>query len=148
MSEFYIALIVGLLLSLAVEEFFGISSGGVIVAGYLAMICDDLLSVGIVLLIALLTYLVVEFVLPRFILLFGKRKFVACILVGLVFKLLADFFVPTLPFATLAFRGIGVITPALIAHTTIKQGVHITIPAVLVVSYLTFGIVQLLMRVI
>lgn len=148
MSEFYIALIVGLLLSLAVEEFFGISSGGVIVAGYLAMVCDDLLSVGIVLLIALLTYLVVEFVLPRFILLFGKRKFVACILVGLVFKLLADFFVPTLPFATLAFRGIGVITPALIAHTTIKQGVHITIPAVLVVSYLTFGIVQLLMRVI
>jgi hypothetical protein len=112
------------------------------------MICDDLLSVGIVLLIALLTYLVVEFVLPRFILLFGKRKFVACILVGLVFKLLADFFVPTLPFATLAFRGIGVITPALIAHTTIKQGVHITIPAVLAVSYLTFGIVQLLMRVI
>ncbi len=90
MSEFYIALIVGLLLSLAVEEFFGISSGGVIVAGYLAMVCDDLLSVGIVLLIALLTYLVVEFVLPRFILLFGKRKFVACILVGLVFKLLAD----------------------------------------------------------
>lgn len=148
MSEFYIALIVGLLLSLAVEEFFGISSGGVIVAGYLAMVCDDLLSVGIVLLIALLTYLVVEFVLPRFILLFGKRKFVACIVVGLVFKLLADFFVPTLPFATLAFRGIGVITPALIAHTTIKQGVHITIPAVLVVSYLTFGIVQLLMRVI
>ena len=146
MSEFYIALIVGLLLSLAVEEFFGISSGGVIVAGYLAMVCDDLLSVGIVLLIALLTYLVVEFVLPRFILLFGK--FVACILVGLVFKLLADFFVPTLPFATLAFRGIGVITPALIAHTTIKQGVHITIPAVLAVSYLTFGIVQLLMRVI
>ncbi len=148
MSEFYIALIVGLLLSLAVEEFFGISSGGVIVAGYLAMVCDDLLSVGSVLLIALLTYLVVEFVLPRFILLFGKRKFVACILVGLVFKLLADFFVPTLPFATLAFRGIGVITPALIAHTTIKQGVHITIPAVLAVSYLTFGIVQLLMRVI
>lgn len=45
-TEFYIALLVGLLLSLAVEEFFGISSGGVIVAGYLSMVCDDLLSIG------------------------------------------------------------------------------------------------------
>lgn len=141
-TEFYLALLVGLLLSLAVEELIGVSSGGVIVAGYLSMICDDLLSIGIVLLIALLTYLIVEFVLPRFMLLFGKRKFVACILVALVFKLLADFFVPVLPFATLAFRGIGVITPGLIAFTTIKQGIHITIPAVLIVTYLTFAIVQ------
>ena len=47
-----------------------------------------------------------------------------------------------LPFATLAFRGIGVITPGLIAFTTIKQGIHITIPAVLIVTYLTFAIVQ------
>lgn len=141
-TEFYLALLVGLLLSLAIEELIGVSSGGVIVAGYLSMICDDLLSLGVVLLIALLTYLIVEFVLPRFMLLFGKRKFVACILVALVFKLLADFFVPALPFATLAFRGIGVITPGLIAHTTIKQGIHITIPAVLVVTYLTFAIVQ------
>lgn len=147
-SEFYIALLVGLLLSLAVEEFFGISSGGVIVAGYLSMVCDDWLSLLVVLLISLLTYLIVEFILPRFILLFGKRKFVACILVALVFKLLADFFVPALPFATLAFRGLGVITPGLIAHTTIKQGVHITIPAVLVVTYLTFFIVQGILMVI
>ena len=144
-TEFDIALLVGLLLSLAVEEFFGISSGGVIVAGYLSMVCDDLLSIGVVLLISLLTYLIVEFVLPRFMLLFGKRKFVACILVALIFKLLSDFLVPTMPFATLAFRGIGVITPGLIAHTTTKQGIHITIPAVIVVTYLTYGIVQGLM---
>lgn len=144
-TEFYIALLVGLLLSLAIEEFIGVSSGGVIVAGYLAMVCDDLLSVGIVILIALLTFLIVEFILPKFVLLFGKRKFVACLLVALVFKVLADFFVPTLPFATMAFRGIGVITPGLIAHTSTKQGIHITIPAVLIASYLTFAIVQGLM---
>ncbi len=146
-TEFYLALLVGLLLSLAVEEFFGIASGGVIVAGYLSMICDDLISVGIVLLIALLTYLIVEFVLPRFMLLFGKRKFVACILVAMVFKLLTDFLIPIMPVETLAFRGIGVITPGLIAFTTTKQGIHITFPAVLVVSYLTFGVVQGLLHI-
>lgn len=144
-TEFYLALLVGLLLSLAIEEFIGVSSGGVVVAGYLAMVCDDLVSVGVVILIALLTFLIVEFVLPKFILLFGKRKFVACILVALVFKMIADFFVPILPFATMAFHGIGVITPGLIAHTATKQGIHITVPAVLVASYLTFAIVQGLM---
>jgi len=45
----------------------------------------------------------------------------------------------------LAFHGIGVITPGLIAHTATKQGLHITIPAVLVAAYLTFAIVQGLM---
>ena len=144
-TEFYIALFVGLILSLAIEEIFGISCGGVIVAGYLAMVCDDLISIGVVLLIALLTFLIVEYVLPRFMLLFGKRKFVACLLIALVFKMISVFFVPTLPYATMAFRGIGVVTPGLIAHTSTKQGVHITLPAVIAATYLTFAIVQGLM---
>lgn len=146
-TEFYLALLVGLLLSIAIEEFIGINCGGVIVAGYLSLLCDDLVSILVVLVIAMLTYLIVEFVLPKFVLLFGKRKFVACLLVGLVFKVAADFLVPVMPFATLAFRGVGVITPGLIANTSAKQGLHITLPAVLVATYLTFGIVQLLMLV-
>ncbi len=144
-TEFYIALLVGLILSLAIEEIFGISCGGVIVAGYLSMVCDDLLSIGVVILISLITFLIVEFILPRFMLLFGKRKFVACLLIALVFKVLSGFFVPALPFVTLAFRGIGVVTPGLIAHTSTKQGIHITIPAVIAATYITFVIVQGLM---
>ncbi|MBQ9532204.1 MAG: poly-gamma-glutamate biosynthesis protein PgsC [Eubacterium sp.] len=147
-TEFYIALLVGLLLSLAIEELFGISCGGVIVAGYLAMVCDDLLSIGVVILISLLTFFIVEYILPRFMLLFGKRKFVACLLFALIFKVISVFFVPTLPFATMAFRGIGVVTPGLIAHTSTKQGIRITIPAVIVATYITFAIVQGLMMLI
>lgn len=144
-TEFYLAVAVGLILSILMEEFLGVSSGGVVAAGYLAMICDDLISMTVVLLVALLTYLVVELVLSRFLLLFGKRKFVACLLVSLIFKVAADLLVPTLPFATLAFRGIGVISPGLIANTSARQGLHITIPAVLAATYATFGIVRLLM---
>ena len=144
-TEFYLAIAVGLIISIAMEEYLGVSSGGIVVAGYLAMICDDLLSMAIVLLIALLTYLVVEMVLSRFLLLFGKRKFVACLLVGLIFKAAADLLVPTLPFATLAFRGVGIISPGLIANTSARQGLHITIPAVLAATYATFGIVRLVM---
>ena len=146
-TEFYLAVAVGLIIGVAMEEYLGVSAGGVVAAGYLAMICDDLLSMAVVLLVSLLTYLVVELVLSRFLLLFGKRKFVACLLVGLIFKVAADLLVPTLPFATLAFRGVGVISPGLIANTSARQGLHITIPAVLAATYATFGIVRLLMLV-
>ena len=104
-----------------------------------------LMSMAIVLLVALATYLVVELILSKFLLLFGKRKFVACLLVSLIFKVAADLLVPMLPVATLAFRGIGLISPGLIANTSARQGLHITIPAVLVATYATFGIVRLLM---
>lgn len=144
-TEFYLAIAVGLIISIAMEEFLGVSAGGVVAAGYLAMICDDLMSMAVVLLVSLATYLVVELVLSRFLLLFGKRKFVACLLVSLVFKVAADLLVPTLPFATLAFRGVGIISPGLIANTSARQGLHITIPAVLAATYATFGIVRLLM---
>ncbi|MDD6022788.1 MAG: poly-gamma-glutamate biosynthesis protein PgsC [Oscillospiraceae bacterium] len=144
-TEFYIALAVGVVLSLLVEEFVGVSCGGIIVPGYLAMICDDVLSMLVVFIIALITYFIVELILPRFVILYGKRRFIACLLVGLILKLVADLCVPVLPFATLAFRGVGVVTTGLIANTSIKQGIHITIPAVLVATYVTFGLVQLLL---
>ena len=127
-TEFYLAIAVGLIISIAMEEFLGV-----------------LMSMAVVLLVSLATYLVVELVLSRFLLLFGKRKFVACLLVSLVFKIAADLLVPTLPFATLAFRGVGIISPGLIANTSARQGLHITIPAVLAATYATFGIVRLLM---
>lgn len=144
-TQFYLAIAVGLVFSLLIEETVGIVCGGAIVSGYLSMVCDDIVTMLVVFLIALLVYFVVEFILPKFVLLFGKRKFIACLLVGLVLKLLADFLVPMMPFATLAFRGTGVIVPGLIANTSAKQGLHITLPAVLVGTYVTYFIVQFIM---
>lgn len=144
-TQFYIAIAVGLVLSLLVEETLGIICGGAVVAGYLAMVCDDPITMVLIFAISLLTYLIVEFVLPRFVILFGKRRFVACLLVGLVLKLTLDLLVPLMPFASLTYRGIGVIVPGLIANTSAKQGVCITVPAVLVATYATFGIVRLIM---
>ncbi len=144
-TEFYLAIVIGIVLSLLVEEFIGITCGGMIVPAYLSLLCDDLLSMIVVFLIAMVVYLIVEFVLPHFVVLFGKRKFISCLFVGLLLKLLADCLVPIMPFATLAFRGVGVITPGLIANTSAKQGVHITVPAVLIATYITYALVQLVM---
>ena len=144
-TQFYLAIAVGLVFSLLVEETIGIICGGAIVSGYLSMVCDDLITMLVVFAITLLVYLIVEFILPKFVILFGKRKFVACILVSLCLKLLADFAVPFLPISTVTFRGAGVIVPGLIANTSAKQGLHITIPAALVGTYVTFALVQLIM---
>ena len=144
-SEFYIALTVGLVVSLLIQELLGVTCGGIIVPGYLAMMCDDWVSMLVLLVISLLVYLIVQFVLPHFIILFGQRRFVACLLVGLILKLACNLMVPVVPYAELAFEGFGVVIPGLIANTCMKQGVHITIPAVIVSTAIVYGITRLLL---
>lgn len=144
-TELYLALIVGMIVSLLIEEFLGVTCGGVIVTGYLSMMCDDVLAMLMVFFVVIATYLIVEFVLPKFVIIFGKRRFVACLAVSAVLKLVSDICVPVLPFVTLGFHSIGLVTPGIIANTSCRQGLHITIPAALVGTYLTFGIVQLIL---
>lgn len=144
-TYFYTALIIGLALSLLLEEFAGITAGGMIVPGYMAMICDDLLQVALIFAVAILVYVIVNFLLPKFVILFGKRKFVVTIIISVVIKLTLELLFPAVfPMSSVAFRGIGVITPALIANCMAKQGFRYTIPATLGVSYATFGLLTLL----
>lgn len=143
-TELYLALFVGLVVSLLIEELLGVTCGGIIVAGYLSMICDDVLAMLVVFFIAIVTYFVVEFILPKIMILFGKRRFVACLIVSALLKLVVDLAVPVMPFSSLAFYSVGIITPGIIANTSCKQGLHITIPATLIATYLTFAVVQLI----
>ena len=121
LTHFYLAIVIGTVLSLIVDEVFGIQCGGYIVPGYLAMVCDDIACVLIVFALSLITYLIINYVLPKFMILFGKRKF-----------------------ASVTFRGVGAITPSLLANSYSRQGIIYTIPATLIVTYITFGLVNLL----
>lgn len=143
-SSFYIAIIVGLCLSLLIEIKLGISPGGLIVPSYLALVFDNLAIMLNVFLVAILTYLFVKFVLSKFIVIYGKRRFIACILIALLFKLLLGLIFPLIPFSVLAFEGIGVVTSGIVANTYFKQGIPITTGA----SVITAGIVFVIMNVI
>lgn len=145
-TYFYLAMIIGLTISLLSEEFFGISCGGMIVPGYLAMVCDNLTQIFMIFGASMVIWFVINHILPRLIILFGKRKFVATLIVGLIVKILLDLLFPgfALPFTAMEFRGVGAITPALIANCCAKQGFRYTIPAVLIAAYLTFGILTAL----
>ena len=146
-TYFYVVIAIGMAISLLSAELLGINPGGMIVPGYLAMICDDIPQMLLIFAVSIAVYLIVNHVLPKFVILYGRRKFVAMLIVGIILKLLLEQFFPVLPFATLEFRGIGVITPSLIANSATKQGFRYTVPAILIATYLTFGIATLIFMV-
>ena len=144
LTHFYLAIVIGTVLSLIVDEVFGIQCAGYIVPGYLAMVCDDIACVLIVFALSLITYLIINYVLPKFMILFGKRKFAVSLIVSIILKLATEMLFPMIPFASVTFRGVGAITPSLLANSYSRQGIIYTIPATLIVTYITFGLVNLL----
>ena len=71
-TDLYVAIILGLTLSLLFQEKFGINPGGLVVPGYLALTMDNPKSLIVILLLSLLTYMIVEFGLNKFII--RKKK--------------------------------------------------------------------------
>jgi poly-gamma-glutamate biosynthesis protein PgsC/CapC len=143
-ADLYITLVVGIVLSLLYAEKAGALPGGIIVPGYLALIFDQAFFIMSIFFISCLIYLFVVHVLSRFTILYGRRKFAAMLLTGVVLKLGFDFIYPDIPFFEIyELRGIGVIVPGLIANGFQKQGVLITVTSTMVLSGLTFAIINL-----
>lgn len=141
-SDLYIALVLGVILSLLFAEKTGIVPAGMVVPGYLALVFDQPIFVAVIFFISLLTYVIVTYGISRITLLYGRRKFAAMLATGIVLKLILDYTYPVLPFEIMEFRGIGVIVPGLIANTIQKQGAIITIGSTLLLSGLTFIILS------
>lgn len=139
-TDLYVALTLGVLLSLLFSEKTGIIPAGLIVPGYLGLIFDQPVFLMMVLLISLFTYVIVTYGISRFVILYGRRKFAAMLVVGISLKLIFDYFYPIMPFEIYEFRGIGIIVPGLIANTIQKQGLVVTLGSTLLVSGATFGL--------
>ncbi|WP_026691519.1 poly-gamma-glutamate biosynthesis protein PgsC [Alteribacter aurantiacus] len=139
-TDLYIAIVLGIILSLIYVEKTGIMPAGLIVPGYVALIFDHLMAVVVVALLSLLTFLIVTQVIGRITVMYGRRKFASMLAVGILLKMSFDFFygAPIVPFENFELRGIGVIVPGLIANTIHKQGVIPTFSSTLVISFLTF----------
>lgn len=141
-SDFYIATTLSVILGLIVEEYFGIISGGMIVPGILALHFYSWPSLLAIIVISIITYLLVEKVMSKYIILFGKRKFSAMILVALFLRIILDSVYPLLPFALVSIRGIGAITPALLANNYSKQGITYTLLSSFAVAIVIFFILN------
>ena len=136
---------IGMIVSFIFTEQVGLYAGGLIVPGYMAFFWKQPFRIGISFLVALITYALVM-ALSHAIILYGRRRFMAVVLVGYV----TGWFVSLLIMKYLPieqdFRVIGYIIPGLIANDMIKQGIWRTILAVAIVSSIVRLIVLLMMN--
>ena len=142
-SELYFSLFVGVVLSLIFAEKFGINPAGLVVPGYLALIFDQPIMLLSVLIISCLTYFIVSNGISKWVILYGRRKFAAMILTGMVIKFIFDLLYPWTPFEMVEVSGIGVVIPGIIANTIQKQGVVITLSTTMLLTCITYIILFL-----
>lgn len=139
-SDLYFSLIIGVILSLIFVEKMGVLPAGLVVPGYLALVFDQPVFLASIFLVSFLTYFIVAHGLSRVVILYGRRKFAAMLIVGILLKLVFDNFYPVVPFEMLELRGMGVIVPGLIANTLQKQGFLPTVTSTFALTALTFAL--------
>ena len=141
-TDLYVAIILGLTLSLLFAEKFGINPGGLVVPGYLALTMKDPKSLIAIFLLSLLTYIIVEFGLNKFVILYGRRRFLAMLMVCTVLKILLDVFNVSMGMSLGILNGVGVVIPGLIANCYYKQGIKLTTLSTVGLSFVIFVILN------
>jgi gamma-polyglutamate biosynthesis protein CapC len=140
-TELYLSLVVGVVVSLIYAERTGVIPAGLVVPGYLALVLDQVIFLSAIFLLSFLTFLIVDRGVDRLVILYGRRRFVAMLSVGIVLKLIFDALYPALPFEVYEFRGIGVIVPGLIGNAIHRQGVPHTMISTLLLAGATFLVI-------
>ena len=121
---------IGLLISLAIIGLTGVYPGGIIVPSYLVLFVTEPERIVGTLVAALLTLLVYLLV-SRWLILFGRRRFVFLILVGGVWSVLWRTLFPALFPLSVEFTVIGWVIPGLVANHFERQGVLVTLGSLL-----------------
>jgi len=141
----YQAIGIGVMVSFAFYEMVGFSPGGIVVPGYVALFLDQPIRILVTLLVALLTYFAVK-ILSNYIILYGRRRFLAMVLVSFLLKWLIEEMIIKMPIPSIELRSIGYIIPGLIAKEMRRQGIFPTIYSLAIVSILVRLILLLFLK--
>jgi len=141
----YQAIGIGIVVSFAFYEIVGLSPGGIVVPGYIALFLDQPIRILVTLLAALLTSFIVR-KLSNYIILYGRRRFLAMILIGFLLKWLIEEIIITIPISGIELRSIGYIIPGLIANEMRRQGIMPTIYSLVTVSIIVRLILLLFLK--
>jgi poly-gamma-glutamate biosynthesis protein PgsC/CapC len=142
----YETFFVGLLLALLYVEIMEIYPGGIIVPAYFALYLDQPARVAATILIALASLLTYK-MLSRFLILFGRRRFVMLLLLGALWGQVWHVVFPQVFSGTAELRLIGWVIPGLLANNCEKQRVLPTLASLVTVSVATYFLVRLLAKV-
>lgn len=127
---------IGIVLSFLFGELTGLSPGGIVVPGYLALFLDQPLRVAATFAVAAASYGVVRFF-SGHIILYGRRRFMAAVLSGYLLGWLLEAVLAaglSVSISGQDLRVIGYIVPGLIANDMAKQGVLKTVVSALLAS--------------
>ena len=138
MSESDVLVIgIGLAVSLLYAELFGVTPGGIVVPGYLALSIPEPLTIALTLGVALLTFFVVR-VLATIAIVYGRRRTVLSILIGFLLGALARNLVGAgTPLAPFDVDVVGYVVPGLLAIWMDRQGVIVTTTSAVTASIAT-----------
>ena len=128
---------IGMVLSLFLTETLGVTAGGIIVPGYIAMNLESPERLVITFGVSILTFLIIK-LLSKFIMVYGKRRLVLALLIGFLLGYMSrSENMITAGLGTTKFMVIGNIIPGLIANWMDRQGVLRTISTVLITAGIT-----------
>ena len=128
---------IGMVLSLFLTETMGVTAGGIIVPGYIAMNLENPERLVITFGVSIITFLIIK-LLSKFIMVYGKRRLVLALLIGFLLGYLSrSENMITTGLGTTDFIVIGNIIPGLIANWMDRQGVLRTISTVLITAGIT-----------
>ncbi len=139
----YETLFIGLIVAVLYVEIMDIYPGGIIVPAYIALYLDQPLRVLITLLIAFLSLLTYRG-LSRFLILFGKRRFVMFVLLGALWAQLWYVLLPHFFSDSLELKAIGWLIPGLLANNLERQKPIPTLASLFVVSTITYFLAKLI----
>lgn len=117
-------IVTGILVSLIFTEMTGISPGGLIVAGYLALSLSSPVRPALTVLVVLLTLVVYSFI-SRYTILYGRRRFAVMVLISMTL----GWGITALPFSSANLGIVGYLIPGILAKECDRQGIAITLLA-------------------
>ena len=122
----------GIILSLVLSEALGVTAGGIIVPGYIALFLHQPIQVVSTFAVAVIVLIIIK-LLSRVMFLYGKRRIVLALILGFFFGYISrNFIYLSQDIGSVAV--IGNIIPGLIANWMDRQGIIRTLSVVLLTS--------------
>ncbi len=125
-----LAIGIGMGLSLILTETLGVTAGGVIVPGYIALYIHEPYKVIITFSVSLIVLLIIK-ILSQFIFIYGKRRLVLSLMLGFFFGYLSKIYLDS------DLSSIGNIIPGLLASWMDRQGVFQTMSVLIIIAVAT-----------
>ena len=128
-------IILGIIVSIIFYEITDISPGGIVVPGLMVLYVNQFDKMIYTVIVAIISYLVVKFI-SRYLVIFGKRRFVVLILISILINFLLQLFLNSFSISLLNMSIIGYSIAGIIANDMYKQGIKRTLPALAIVVVL------------